>query len=107
MALYEIAFELPSTTDDRVLVAAVDALGYGDAQVRCNDLDGMFSILISHPSSKFETGIMLAEMILPHLPTGSRYLSHRSAVSIREMSADDLDAFLIELENSTYGQSAV
>lgn len=49
---------------------------------------------------------MLAETILRHLPPQAKYHSHRSSVSISEMSPEDLDALLNEIENSTYGQAS-
>jgi hypothetical protein len=107
MALFQIAFALPEGSDAFVLKSAAAAAGYHDAQVFSENREWMFSVLISHPDSKFDMGTSLAGLILPHLPAGSRYLSHRSAVSIEEMSAEELDALLVEIESATYGQQAV
>jgi hypothetical protein len=107
VALFQIVFELPEGSDATVVKSAVDDAGYHDAQVFSEDRAWMFSVLISHPDSKFDMGTSLAKLILSHLPAGSRYLSHRSAVSIQEMSAEELDALLVEIESATYGQAAV
>lgn len=105
MALFEIVFELPAGCSAADLGAAVDASGFEGAQVRPEDSQGAFSVTISHISSKFETGITLADAIIFRLPEGSKYLSHRLAASIQEMSAEDLDELLNEIKNSNYGSS--
>lgn len=107
MALFQIVFELTEGSDEAVVKSAAVAAGYPAAQVCSEDRERVFSVLVSHPDSKFEVGTSIARVIEQCLPAGSRYLSHRSAVSIQEMSAEDLDALLAEIENSTYGQASV
>ncbi|TLX17063.1 hypothetical protein [Rhizobium sp. MHM7A] len=106
MALFEIIIELPVGLDVDTLTVAAKQAGYDDAKTSRTDAESLFSVLIRHPKSSFETGHMLAETILQHLPPQSRYHSHRSSVSISEMSPEDLDALLNEIENSTYGQAS-
>jgi hypothetical protein len=105
MALFEIMFELPGGADGSILLSAAGALGYVDAQVR--SIGEAFGVVVSHPSSKFEAGTTIAKAILPHLPSGSTYLSHRLAASVHEMSEEDLNDLLREIEKSAYGRSGI
>lgn len=107
MALFEIVFELPGQDDGGALLSAAVALGYVDVQVRSIGVGAAFGIVVSHPSSKFETGTTIAKAILPHLPSGSTYLSHRLAASVHEMSEEDLNDLLREIEKSAYGRSGI
>ncbi len=105
MALFEIVFKLPGGSDESALTSAVKAAGFGDAKTREKDLEGVFGVIVQHQGSKFETGAILAEGILPHLPVGSSYLSHVMSASIQEMSDDEIGLLLAEIENCKYGQS--
>jgi hypothetical protein len=104
MALFEIIIELPNGLNSDALAIAAKQAGYTDATISSTESATLFSVLVSHPKSSFEIGHVLAQAILEHLPPQSKYHSHRSSVSIKEMSVDDLDNFLHEIENSTYGQ---
>lgn len=106
MALFEIIIELPVGSDVIVLNSAASQAGYADAKISGTDTKTLFSVLISHPQSLFETGKTLAESILRHLPPQAKYHSHRSSVSISEMSPEDLDILLKEIEGATYGQAS-
>jgi hypothetical protein len=103
MALFEIIFELPEGTDTVVLDAATRKAGYV-AQISGTDSERFFRVLIEHSKNSFEVGNIIAEEILQHLPQPSRYYSHRSSVAISELSAEEAEDFLSELENVVYGQ---
>ncbi len=106
MALFEIIIELPVGTDANALVSAAERVGYKNAMVSATESEMLFSVLISDPRSSFDTGRSIAQALLEHLPPKSEYRTHRSSVSINEMSSDDLDSFLHEIENTTYGQAS-
>jgi hypothetical protein len=106
MALFEIIIELPVGSDIDILTAAASQTGYDDAKISRTDTETLFNVLIRHPMSSFETGNMLAEQILQHLPLKAKYHSHRSSVLISEMSSEDLDVFLKEIESSQYGKTS-
>lgn len=106
MALFEIIIELPDRQDANALAAAVEQVGYKDATISATESNQVFSVLISDPRSSFETGHLIAQVLLEHLPPKSEYRTHRSSVSISEMSVDDLDSLLHDIESATYGQAS-
>lgn len=106
MALFEIIIELPVGSNGDALAAAARQAGYADAKVSAAGRECLFSVLIRHSNSSFETGKVVSEELLRHLPPQSQYHSHRSSVAISDMSPDDLDDFLKEIEKSTYGQAS-
>lgn len=106
MALFEIIIGLPNGLNADALAIAAKQAGYTDATISSTESATLFSVLVSHPKSSFETGHVLAQAILEHLPPQSKYHSHRSSVSINEMSADELDSLLHEIESATYGKAS-
>lgn len=106
MALFEIVFSLPVGANENDLVSAARIAGYRDVEVRPKDVAGTFGLIVAHPDSKFELGLNISKLILPHLPGGSEYRSHVLAASIQEMSEEDLELLLKEIESTTYGLSA-
>ena len=104
MALFEIIIELSDEQDANALSIAVEQAGYKDATISGTANDMLFSVLVSHPKSSFETGRLIAEALLLYLPPGSKYRTHRSSVSINEMTLDDMDSLLHEIESATYGE---
>lgn len=100
MALFEIIIELPVGLEVAALIAAARQAGYTDVEISPTKAAFLFSVLIRHPRSSYDTGRILAEELLRHLPSQAKYHSHRSSVSITEMSPDDLEAFLKEIESS-------
>lgn len=98
MALFEIIIELPVGTDANALASASERVGYKNAMVSATESEKLFSVLISDPRTSFDTGRSIAQALLQHLPPKSEYRTHRSSVSISEMSADDLEGFLREIE---------
>jgi hypothetical protein len=94
MALFELKFEIPEQACNPLeLSRAVGKAGYEDAVTSTGEF-GVLGVCIRNSDANYSKFEIFSKEILLHLPTGSKLLSKRQALSVFELSEEDLDLIL-------------